>query len=177
MTWPPGDARGHWSPLFDFYGHLIDRGHHLNVPHPVTVTRATELAKEPPKILTPDEQQIVADTIGEVLRMHMKGASIVAGAIERTHVHLLLTGLNEPIDRVIGRLKGRSSSAVIRRGSQPDRTRTWTAGFWKVFLFEERSVPIVGQYIEAHNERRGVAAAPYEWITPSWGGSRRQAGG
>lgn len=25
-TWLPGDDRGHWSPLFDFYGHLVERG-------------------------------------------------------------------------------------------------------------------------------------------------------
>ena len=71
MTWPPGDARGYWSALFDFYGHLIDDGHHLNLPDPTTLHHATQLAKEPPKILTEQEQQIVADTIGEVLRTQM----------------------------------------------------------------------------------------------------------
>ena len=170
MTWPPGDPRGHWSPLFDFYGHLIDEGHHLNLPDATTLFHACQLAKEPPKVLTPEEQQIVADTIGDVLRSRMApGSHVLAGAIERSHTHLLLAGLREPIDRVVGRLKGRTSSEVIARGSQPERGRTWTAGFWKVFLFEGRSVPIVGRYIEAHNERRGLPPAPYDWITPAWG--------
>ena len=171
MTWPPGDPRGHWSPLFDFYGHLTNQGHHLNVPDAMTLAHATELAKERPKVLTPDEQWIVADTIGEVMRAQMEfepDFRILAGAVERTHTHLLLTGLREPIDRVIGRFKGRTSSEVIARGSEPGRKRTWTAGFWKVFLFEERSVPLVERYVEAHNERRGLPAAPYEWITPTW---------
>jgi REP element-mobilizing transposase RayT len=169
MTWPPGDARGHWSPLFDFYRHLIDDGHHLNLPDPTTLRHATSLAKEPTKVLTPEEQRIVADTIGDVLRNHMEPtARVFAGAIERTHVHLLLGRLGEHIDRVVGRLKGRTSSEVIAHGSAPGRRRTWTAGFWKVFIFEDRSVPIVGRYIEDHNERRGLPRAPYEWIDPCW---------
>ena len=167
MTWPPGDPRGHWSPLFDFYGHLIDQGHHLNMPDPATLVHATALAKEPPKILTPDEQQIVADTIGDVMRTPtVPRFQVLAAAVERTHTHLLLSWLNEAIDRIVGRLKGRSSSEVIARGAEPGRHRTWTAGYWKVFLFEERSIPIVGRYIEAHNERRGLPPVPYEWITP-----------
>ena len=48
MTWPPGDRRGHWSALFDLYGALIERGHKLNLPHPITLERATSLANEPP---------------------------------------------------------------------------------------------------------------------------------
>ncbi len=170
MTWPPGDRRGHWSPLFDFYGHLIDQGRHLNLPDSTTLFHATELAKESPKVLTPEEQKIVADTIGEVLRGQMApGSRVLAGTIERTHTHLLLTGLEESIDRVVGRFKGRTSSEVTARGSEPGRARTWTAGYWKVFLFEGRCVPIVRRYIEAHNERRGLRAVPYDWITPTWG--------
>ena len=169
LTWPPGDARGHWSPLFDFYGHLLDNGHRLNLPDATTLHHATELAKEPPKVLTPDEQQIVADTIGEVLHNHMAPSScVLAAAIERTHTDLVLTGIQEPIERVIGRFKGRTSSEVIGRGSDRRRSRTWTAGFWKVFLFEGRSVPVVGRYVEAHNERHGLPPAPYDWITPGW---------
>ena len=93
-------------------------------------------------------------------------AAVHAGAVERTHVHLLLGPLQEDIERVVGRLKGRTSSEVIARGSEPGRKRTWTAGYWKVFLFEDRSVPMVVRYIEAHNERHGKPAAPYPWITP-----------
>ena len=50
MTWPPGDPRGHWSPLFDMYGGLIERGHKLNLPDPVTLQMATELARESPRV-------------------------------------------------------------------------------------------------------------------------------
>ncbi len=167
MTWPPGEGRGHWSPLFDLYGGLVEQGHRLNIPDRATVNRATELAKEPPRVLTSSDQEIVADTIGEVLNNQMESsARIYAAAIERTHVHVLLGPLDENIERVVGRLKGRTSSAVVARGSEPGRKRTWTAGYWKVFLYDSRSIRPVMEYIEAHNLRRGLMAAPYQWITP-----------
>ena len=71
MTWPPGDDRGHWSPLFDLYGHLIEQGHRLNLPDPVTRSRASEWAREPPRVLTPSDRRIVADTIRDVLATQM----------------------------------------------------------------------------------------------------------
>jgi REP element-mobilizing transposase RayT len=167
MTWPPGDRRGHWSPLFDFYGHLIDQGHKLNMPDGTTAAVAAGVAREPPKVLTAAERQIVADTIGDTLRTQMEpGARIHAGAIEDNHTHLLLGPINEPIDRVVGRLKGRTSSAVIAARAEPGRQRTWTAGYWKVFLFDLAAVPPVADYIVDHNRRRGLPAAPYDWITP-----------
>jgi hypothetical protein len=85
MTWPPGDARGHWSPLFDFYGHLLDEGHHLNLCDVSTVHHATQLAKEPPKVLTQEEQDIVAETIGHILQSDMSSTSrILAAHVRRT---------------------------------------------------------------------------------------------
>jgi hypothetical protein len=167
LTWPPGDRRGHWSPLFDFYGRLIAKGHQLNLPDLVTIRYAQALAKEPERVLAPEDQQIVADTIGEVLREDLSGkVPVYAAAIERTHVHLLLGTFPEHIDRLIGRIKSRTSSQVIKRGTEPWRTRTWTTGFWKVFLFDATVLPDVQQYIERHNERRGLNRAPFPWIVP-----------
>ena len=165
MTWPPGDARGHWSPLFDLYGRLIEQGHRLNTPDSVTRDRAMELAKEPPRILTDLDQSIVAKTVGDLLDREVR-AEVHAAAIERTHVHLLFGPMDENIERIVGKIKGRTSSEIVRRGSEPDRRRTWTAGYWKVFLFDSRAVPMVARYIEEHNERRGLPAAPYDWIQP-----------
>ena len=87
MTWPPGDERGHWSPLFDLYRGLKEQGHKLNVADPATLRIATELAKEPQRILTSIDQQIIAETIGAIVRE--MGIDVLAAAIERTHTHLL----------------------------------------------------------------------------------------
>jgi hypothetical protein len=167
MTWPPGDPRGHWSPLFDFYGKLIAQGRQLNLPDSVTAKYAESLAKEPQRILASHDQQIVADTIGGVLRVDLEGRiAAYAGAIERAHTHLLLGEVHLPINDVIGRIKSRTSSAVIKHGTEPRRTRTWTSGYWKVSVFDITAVPDIQRYIEHHNTERGLAAAPHHWITP-----------
>jgi hypothetical protein len=153
--------------LFEFYGKLIEKGHKLNLADPVTLKYTTSPANEPERILTPGDQLIVADTIGEMLRDDFEGRiPAYAGAIERTHTHLLLGEVHLDIDKVIGRIKSRTSSAVIKNGSEPWRTRTWTTGYWKVFIFDVTVIPDVQRYIEKHNERRGLASAPYPWIRP-----------
>jgi REP element-mobilizing transposase RayT len=86
-----------------------------------------------------------------------------AAAIEPNHVHLLLGPVDEDIARVIGRLKGTSSSAVGLLPRNRHRTRVWTAGYWKVFLFDELAVAVVKAYIDAHNVRRGLPAEPFGW--------------
>jgi hypothetical protein len=129
LTWPPGDERGHWSALFDLYGQLLERGHKLNLPDRETKRRSLELTKEPERVLNELDQAIVAGTIGQVLSVDLEGrVPVYAGAVERTHTHRLFGEVPFPIDNVIGRIKSRTSGAVIARGSEPWRTRTWTAG-------------------------------------------------
>ncbi len=89
-----------------------------------------------------------------------------ACAIEPTHVHLLVGPVREDIGRFVGRLKGTSSSAVLQHPANRDRTRVWTAGYWKVFLFDDDALPPVAAYIERHNTRRGLPVAPHPWLTP-----------
>ena len=74
--------------------------------------------------------------------------------------------MNEDIAKFAGRIKGRTSSAVGAMPKNAGRERVWTSGYWKVFLFDELGVTAVREYIEAHNVRRGLAAAPYPWIVP-----------
>jgi REP element-mobilizing transposase RayT len=169
MTWPPGDQRGHWSPLFDFYGHLLANGGQLQLPDPITYQHAQGLAKEPPKILSDHEIAVVADKIGELVRWPNQFVGdkpcAFAAAIEPNHVHLLLGPVKEDIAKCVGRLKGTSSSAVIA-ASADNRERTWTAGYWTVFLFNMQAVEAVKKYIDEHNLRRGLPAEPYPWISP-----------
>jgi REP element-mobilizing transposase RayT len=167
LTWPPGDPRGHWSSLFDLDGRLIEKGDKLNVPDRETYRRSKELAKEPERVLTPGDQKVIAETIGRVLSEDFEGrVPVYAGAVERTHTHLLLGPCTYPIDEFVGRIKSKTSSAVIREGSEAWRTRTWTHGYWKVFVFDVTAIPDIQNYIEHHNRRRGMAPAPYAWITP-----------
>ncbi len=217
MTWPPGDSRGHWSPLFDFYGHLIDTGHKLQLPDNHTKHHATVLAKEPRKVLPPNEITLVANTIGQLTNQiapgmpgetqrqsdaqekprttsvntttnptanntpphtpgmpgaiskkiqPIEGLRIHAAAIEPTHVHLLIAPINMELSKLVGRIKSQTSSALGALPQNQNRSRTWTAGYWKVFLFDEPTTISVQRYIEQHNQRNGLPPAPFHWIEP-----------
>ncbi|MDQ3441530.1 MAG: transposase, partial [Planctomycetota bacterium] len=141
--------------------------HKLNVPDREPYRRAKELTEEPERVLPRGGQGVIARTLGRVLSEDFEGrVPVYAGTVERTHTHLLLGPCCYPIDNFIGRIKGKTSSAVIREGDEPWRTRTWTHGFWKVFVFDVTAIPDIQDYIEDHNRRRGLPPAPYPWITP-----------
>ena len=195
MTWPPGDERGHWSPLLDLYGRLRRAGHQLNMPDEIPRARAKADANETKKILTQAESDVVAAAIGKyilwpcnVIGPHgdearpnadcrQAGSYMVgerryakprchAAAIEATHMHLLLGSVEEDIAPFSGRLKGTSSSDLLELPINAGRKRIWTAGYWKVYLFELRSLPLVREYIIDHNRRRGLPIDPWPWISP-----------
>lgn len=185
-TWLPGDPSkpGHWSPLFDVYGRLKRSGHRLNVPDPVTYAHARSLMNEPAKTLSDDERRMVANVIGVYLAPALAGANCEAPgkpgakwgekreivrayacAIEPTHVHLLVGPVREDIGRFVGRLKGAASSALLTLPCNRGRTRIWTAGYWKVFLFDHEAFHAVRTYVERHNIRSGRPVSPYEWLS------------
>jgi REP element-mobilizing transposase RayT len=164
-TWLPGDDRGHWSPLFDFYDHVIERGGKLNRADLLTHEHSRERMKESAKILDAQEMAVVVEQFAALLQ-EPDQPRVYAAAIEPTHVHLLFGPVVEPVGTLAGRLKGKSSSAVLALTQNQGRQRTWTAKYWKVFLFDELTLAAVQRYIEDHNVRRGMAAAPFSWIRP-----------
>ncbi len=155
-TWSPGDARGHWSALLDFYGHVLQRGQQLNPPDTTTQTRATSLMREPQKVLDEEELQLVTKTLDDYLAPGMPGETwrLHATAIERTHVHLLFGPLDDAIGEVVGRIKSRTSSALLKLPINQGRRRIWTTGYWKMFLFDDNAMAQVAEYINAHGGRR-----------------------
>jgi len=163
-TWLPGDDRGHWSPLFDFYGHLLECGGKLNRGDLASQQQARERMTEPAKVLSNEERLVVAETLGTLVG-GAEQPRAYAAAIEETHVHLLLGPVAEDIGKAAGRFKGKTSSAVLQLPASRERQRTWTAKYWKVFLFDETAFAAVKQYIEAHNIRRGLPASPFSWIS------------
>ncbi len=136
----------------------------MNLPDPVTKQRSLDLAKEREKVLSPREQDIVAEIVGQAIGDMRIPA--FAFAPERTHMHLLVGSTTHDISKVVGMIKSRSSSAVIANGDDPTRHRTWSIGYWKVFFFDFAPIPTVQRYIERHNERRGLPGAPHDCITP-----------
>lgn len=160
-TWLPGDARGHWSALLDFYGHVLQRGQQLNPPDTATQTRAKVLMREPERVLNEEEIRLISTTLDDYLAPGMPGETwrLHTTAIERTHVHLLFGPLSTPIGEVVGRIKSRTSSALLKLPTNQDRRRIWSTGYWKVFLFDDNAIAQVARYIDAHGGRRASRAA------------------
>jgi REP element-mobilizing transposase RayT len=88
-----------------------------------------------------------------------------AAAIEENHVHLLLSPVEEDLDRYVGRLKGRSSSVLKGLPQNASRRHHWTARFWRVFLYDSEALHAVRQYIIEHNLRRGLPADPFPFVS------------
>jgi REP element-mobilizing transposase RayT len=169
MTWPPGDPRGHWSPLFDIYGHPRARGDRPNPPDADTRRDVTAIAKESPKILSPGEIELIANVFATILRPPnpMPSTRCFAAAIEPNHVHLLLGPLPDAERQpIVGRLKGQSSSALRSLPTNVNRTRTWTAGYWHHDISDKTTLSAIRAYFVNHNIRRNLPADPYPWITP-----------
>lgn len=167
-TWLPGDPEkpGHWSAMFDACGHVIRPGGQLHEPDTTTFHHARERMRESPKTLSSEEARIVAEVIGEVIRQNDVRA--IACAVESTHVHLLIAPNHaDTLGRLVGRLKGQSSSALLRLPDNWNRKRIWTRGYWKVFIIDERQFTNTRAYIEQHNRRAGRPASPYPWIDAS----------
>ena len=175
LSWLPGDQRGHWSPLFDFYGQLVRDGHQINAGDEATRQAAISMAKGQPKYLRDAEINLlaasVAENIGGGPQVGVAGGvpaaawTVYAAALEKQHVHLLLAANAEPVSRFVGRAKGKSSSRIGLADGDPGQ-RVWTGGFWRVFLFDWPVVRAARNYIVNHNIRRGMAADPFDWITP-----------
>src|SRR5207253_6365078 len=117
---------------------------------------------EPLKRLDPEEIAVVADELSRHVGA-APGPPAWAAAVEANHVHLLVGPVEEDLERFVGRVKGRTSSAVGALPRNPDRKRVWTKGYWKVFLFDDIGLRAVKEYIDAHNVRRGLPADPYPW--------------
>ena len=168
MTWLPGDSRGHWSALMDLYGHIVRTGGRLNLPDAITVEHAKEVAEGTAVVLCAEEQTAVADRIGRMLADDsiIRGSRVFAVAVEPTHMHLLFSSLQYNIDNVVGRIKSQTSSMLLEMRGNPEVRRIWTNGYWRVFLFDAEGVAAVQDYVEEHNERRGMARSPHAWLRP-----------
>jgi REP element-mobilizing transposase RayT len=120
---------------------------------------------------------LVAEVFGAIAVE--KGHHIIAATVQPTHCHLIFTPPAETIDTVVARLKYRSAAAVLKRRredlARKDPTQRvglsvprslWTVGKFVMLITSWSHLENAIRYVERHNERDGLPAAPYDWITP-----------
>jgi REP element-mobilizing transposase RayT len=158
--WLPGDDRGHWSEAWDEQIGFIEP-HTLHPGDHVRLRMAQERMKHPPVRLTQPMIAAVAESLSECVAASAWG--IVAGAIESTHLHLLITYSGTDIERTAKWLAQEMTKSIHQRTDH--QGPVWCEGYWCSFLFDELHWKSTIAYIERHNLRRGLPARPYSFIT------------
>jgi REP element-mobilizing transposase RayT len=159
--WLPGDERGYWSEAWDEQLGYIEP-HTLHSGDPVRLRMAEERMQHPPVRLDALMIGVVADVLGKCSAE--SEWRVAAAAIEATHLHLLLTFTERDIDNSVKWLKDQTTKA-IHRGT-PHVGPVWCKGRWRQFMFDEVYWRKTREYIEQHNERKGLPRQPYAWVTP-----------
>ncbi len=156
----PGDERGHWSETWDEQIGYIEP-HMLHTGDPMRLRMARERMKHPEVRLTPQMIQVVVNTIAQCVEE--SPWSIIAGSIERTHMHLLITYTTRDIHKSMKWFAQEMTKAI--HGLTPHEGPVWSEGKWLQFIFDESHWRNTITYIERHNIRRGLDPRPYSFLT------------
>jgi REP element-mobilizing transposase RayT len=163
--WLPGDDRGSWSDAWDEQIGYIEP-HTLHDGDPVRKRMAEERMAHPPVHFTFDMIDAVVAALGECIGKSRGGLVVAAMSIEPTHMHLLIPydGKHD-IDNTAKWIADQTTKAVHRQTSYGGPV--WCGGKWRSYLFDESHWRNAVDYIRRHNVRRGMAADPYPFITPT----------
>ena len=158
--WLPGDDRGHWSEAWDdMVGYVEPQT--LHGGDPVRKRMAAERMKHDPVRLGAATIAVVIEAIGRCAAA--SSWRIAAASIEPTHTHLLLTYAPNDIDDAVKWLKDQTTKSVHRDTGHFGPV--WCRGKWRSFVFDGNAWAAARGYIERHNVRRGLVAAPYDFIS------------
>jgi REP element-mobilizing transposase RayT len=158
--WLPGDQRGHWSSAWDDQIGYFEP-HHLHSGDPIRERMAKERLKHPPTRFTPAMINAIAGAVGDCVSE--SDWRVIASTIEPTHMHLLLTYTEREIDRTAKWIAQRTTKEVHKTTNFAGQV--WCEGKWLEFIFDLDHWENTRQYIERHNQRRGLPARPWDWIT------------
>lgn len=132
-TWLPGDLRG-----------VVRRG--VILPgDPELLEQSQQLLKGTPVLLSAAERDVVFEALVAACEEFEYRLSDVT--VESWHLHFILFHGDDPVARVMGRLKTRMRQAL-------DRGRIWTEGYCAEPLEDEAAIVAVQEYIARHDGRR-----------------------
>jgi REP element-mobilizing transposase RayT len=159
-TWLPGDERGHWSSIFDPVTWRFIEHRKLHPGQPARKEFSHESMKYAPFHITADVSKVVEETL-----MRCQAESdwkIIAGTIEATHLHLLITYTGRSIDQTARWLSSRLTTDIHQNVNY--NGPVWTSGKWAESITDERHWQNLILYVEQHNIRRGLEPRPYRFL-------------
>ncbi|MGC4005643.1 MAG: hypothetical protein QM811_21995 [Pirellulales bacterium] len=157
--WLPGDERGHWSSKWDEELGFIEP-HKLHSGDPIRARMAAERLIQEPVELTAEMRRSIEDTLDRC--MCVSDWRIVAAAIETTHIHVLMTRTVRDIERTLTWLAQETTKSIHLETAH--RGHVWCKGRWNQYVFEHDHWDKTIDYIERHNERRGLGRRPYRFL-------------
>lgn len=171
--WFPNDPRGSWSdevwnPKLTAV-RALDDGHRVKGPRPVSkVELQAFLDSARPQLrwnvvqLNQTERQSVVAVIDEVAcAMNL---TVRACAALSNHVHLVVDRSSASYERIVSRVKGRSSQAVRKLRDIPaalarrDRIPVWTRGYWCRYINTAPYMKHAIRYVQRHAGRTDLEA-------------------
>lgn len=179
--WLPNDPRGSWSEwvgsweLFRAAGRATTTDSRRSVAaaahNRIARLNAKENLRYPAVSLDERQRSVVADGFA---RFTVKnGLSILACAILREHVHLVIARHRYKVEQAVVLLKGAASSALVEqcvhpleRFAVPDERmpQCWARGEWKVFLEAETDIERAIRYVEANPEKEGLPRQCWSFV-------------
>ena len=159
--WLPGDRRGHWSSAFDEQlGYT--QPHQLHPGDPVRERMAREIMSHPATRFTRTMITAITDSIGQCAKE--SNWQLSAFTVEPTHAHLLITFSDRPFANTVKWIKQCSTRAVHQQTNHAGPV--WCVGSWRTIISDGPRWNNTMKYIQRHNERRGLPASPYDFVTP-----------
>jgi len=160
-TWLPGDRRGswlkEWSPK-EGYGPV----RRLADADPSREAMARRQMNHDACMLTEEMIDAVVDSISDCVIRSKGGLTIMAAAIEPTHVHLLLPNTGRDIDVMVKWLADQTTKAIHRRTTHSGPV--WTSKPWCEYIDDDVHWEQLLQYIDEHNIRAGRGSRPYPFL-------------
>ena len=134
-TWLQGDRRGY-----------VKNARILN-PNPNLASANLRNLKKPPVTLTTIQEQIVNHAI--VAKAEQLAQTILAIAVCKDHVHLVIGYNGTPIEYTLKHYKNAAMVALRKHGL---RGRLWSSGFDKRFCFDPESLRKRIDYVNHQNK-------------------------
>lgn len=171
--WLPNDPRGSWSEwvgswdLFRAGGAATTTDARRSVAaarHNWTARLATkEELKYPAVSFNEPQREAIAAGFGRFANKN--GLNIMACAILREHVHLVIERHRYAVEQAVVLLKGAASTELLRSGLHPHAgfasegerlPKCWARGEWKVFLDSDADIERAIRYVEANPSGKPV---------------------
>jgi REP element-mobilizing transposase RayT len=176
--WFPNDPRGSWSdevwqPRLASLRKLDDE-RKVTRPRPVPgdeLQRFLDQARSSlmwnAVQLAQPEFPIVAGAFAEAASAAKLG--ILACAVMSTHAHIVVERNEDTYERIVNRLKGRSSQRIREYRAYPTAGRRgripiWTQGYWVRYIDHLEQMQCVINYVKNNPTREGLPSQDWDFV-------------